>query len=102
MNRLGMQAHNFAQMEELETLVLASNKLLALHSSVWALTTLQRLDLGHNNLSDLPAEVSSLTGLTVSSKFLLTSLTCMPAADSVLTSAGWWSFKARPCHVLVC
>jgi Leucine-rich repeat (LRR) protein len=67
MNRLGMQAHTFAQMEELETLVLASNKLLALHSSVWALTTLQRLDLGHNNLSDLPAEVSSLTGLTVSS-----------------------------------
>lgn len=68
MNRLGMQAHNFAQMEELETLVLASNKLLALHSSVWTLTTLQRLDLGHNNLSDLPAEVSSLTGLSVSSK----------------------------------
>jgi Leucine-rich repeat (LRR) protein len=66
MNRLGMQAHNFAQMEELETLVLASNKLLALHSSVWALTTLKLLDLGHNNLSDLPAEISSLTGLTVS------------------------------------
>jgi len=66
MNRLGMQAHNFAQMEDLETLVLASNKLLALHSSVWALTTLKRLDLGHNNLSDLPAEISSLTGLTVS------------------------------------
>lgn len=67
MNRLGMQAHNFEHMEELETLVLASNKLLALHSSVWALTTLSRLDLGHNNLSDLPAEISSLTGLTVSS-----------------------------------
>lgn len=67
MNRLGMQAHNFAQMEELDTLVLASNKLLALHSSVWGLTTLKRLDLGHNNLSDLPAEISSLIGLTVSS-----------------------------------
>jgi Leucine-rich repeat (LRR) protein len=65
MNRLGMQAHNFAHMEELEMLVLASNKLLALHTSVWGLTTLKRLDLGHNNLSDLPAEISSLTGLTV-------------------------------------
>jgi leucine-rich repeat protein SHOC2 len=65
MNRLGMQAHNFAKMEELETLVLSSNKLLALHSSVWGLTSLERLELGHNNLSELPAEISALTGLTV-------------------------------------
>lgn len=65
MNRLGIQVHNFAQMGEMESLVLASNKLLALHSSVWGLTTLKRLDLGHNNLSDLPSDVSSLTGLTV-------------------------------------
>lgn len=66
MNRLGIQVHNFDQMGELESLVLASNKLLALHSSVWGLTTLKRLDLGHDNLSDLPSDISSLTGLTVS------------------------------------
>jgi Leucine-rich repeat (LRR) protein len=65
MNRLGIQVHNFAQMGELESLMLASNKLLALHSSVWGLTTLKRLDLGHNNLSDLPSGISSLTGLSV-------------------------------------
>lgn len=66
MNRLTMQGHDFSAMQALEVLVLASNKLVALHSSVWGLTGLARLDLGHNNLTDLPSDISSLTALTVS------------------------------------
>lgn len=66
MNRLGVHMHTFSRLEQLEVLVLASNKLLAVHPSLWGLTTLKRLDLGHNSLSELPADISRLTGLTVS------------------------------------
>jgi Leucine-rich repeat (LRR) protein len=67
MNRLGVHMHSFRRLEELQVLVLASNKLVGVHPSVWSLTSLVRLDLGHNNLTELPADVSQLTGLTVSS-----------------------------------
>lgn len=66
MNRLGVHTHSFRRLEELQVLVLASNKLVGVHSSLWGLTSLVRLDLGHNNLTELPQEVSQLTGLTVS------------------------------------
>jgi Leucine-rich repeat (LRR) protein len=67
MNRLGVHMHSFRRLEELQVLVLASNKLVGVHPSVWSLTSLVRLDLGHNNLTELPADVSQLTGLTVRS-----------------------------------
>lgn len=66
MNRLGLHMHSLEKLEQLEVLVLASNKLLAVHPSLWNLTTLKRLDLGHNNLSELPKDVTQLTQLTVS------------------------------------
>jgi hypothetical protein len=66
MNRLGVHMHSFRRLEELQVLVLASNKLVGVHPSLWCLASLVRLDLGHNNLTELPADVSQLTGLTVS------------------------------------
>eukprot|EP00878_Enallax_costatus_P012290 GHUV01012838.1.p1 GENE.GHUV01012838.1~~GHUV01012838.1.p1 ORF type:complete len:372 (+),score=91.45 GHUV01012838.1:213-1328(+) len=66
MNRIGVHMHSLTKLEQLEVMVLASNKLVAVHPSLWSLTGLKRLDLGHNNLSDLPANVSQLTQVTVS------------------------------------
>lgn len=67
MNRLGMHMHSLSRLQHLQVLVLASNKLLAVHPSLWDLTGLLHLDLGHNNLPELPQDVSQLTALTVGS-----------------------------------
>jgi Leucine-rich repeat (LRR) protein len=65
MNRLPMQMHSLRRLEALEVLVLASNKLVAVHPSLWTLGRLVHLDLGHNNLAHLPPDIGALTRLTV-------------------------------------
>jgi hypothetical protein len=65
MNRLGWHLQDLGALTGLRALGLSNNKLLHLHASLWRLTDLEELDLGHNALSALAPELGELKGLTV-------------------------------------
>lgn len=89
MNRIDVHTHSLSKLEQLEVMVLASNKLVEVHPSLWTVTALKRLDLGHNNLSELPPVVSQLTQLTVRRGFQVRGVPCRTGC-------------VTDCHFLVC
>lgn len=67
----------------LEELVLSSNQLTALPTSVWQLSNLKCLDISDNKLEQLPPEVANLRQLQVR-LLACTNLVCMEKAVTAL------------------
>jgi Leucine-rich repeat (LRR) protein len=65
MNRLGWHLQDLSPLTGLRFLSLSNNKLMYLHNSMWKLTEIEHLDLGHNSITTLPHELGDLVNLTV-------------------------------------
>jgi Leucine-rich repeat (LRR) protein len=62
--QLGHIPDSVWQQSELETLILADNNLSELSGKIGHLKMLRMLDLGHNELTQLPDEIGGLPNLT--------------------------------------
>lgn len=98
--RLGRVPESVWEQAELETLVLADNKLSEVSEQIGRLKRLRVLDLGHNELTRLPDALADLDGLTDFLYLHDNRLTSLPSSLERLTKLRYLNISENAFAVL--